>query len=333
MQTEANKENFLEVVTLTSSDLDQIDSGLDEIMAGQKRIGVTQIEENVNLFKGHLPRKIRERFWEFTRNENHSGILVREFPIDDSEIGPTPTGLPSDEEALTIGKPEVFHFLLASLLGEPIGWISQQKGRVLNDILPIEANADRLISSGSNVLFDLHTEDAFHPEMPDFIGLMCLRNPQAVGTIVSSLEWFDIPDEIRETLLQPRFFVGVNPAHEVDQPDIDVPILFGGSRAPYMRVNLNLHRAREGDIESQEALDFFSRALVENQQQILLEKGDYLYLDNFRIAHGRGVYNPNYDGGDRWLKRLTIMQDLRRVAEFRIAQGSRILDPRGLVRT
>jgi|GEM_PF-5288453 len=77
---------------------------------------------------------------------------------------------------IPVTREQALHAMFATQLGEPIAWTSQQSGNFFNDIIPIRENEDKAISSGSQNLFDLHTEDAaLFPHTPDYLGLMGLR--------------------------------------------------------------------------------------------------------------------------------------------------------------
>jgi alpha-ketoglutarate-dependent taurine dioxygenase len=43
-----------------------------------------------------------------------------------------------------------------------------------------------------------------------------------------------------------------------------------------------------------------------------MESGDFCFLDNFRVVHGRKPFKARHDGGDRWLMRANITCDLRK---------------------
>ena len=55
-----------------------------------------------------------------------------------------------------------------------------------------------------------------------------------------------------------------------------------------------------------------------------LESGDFCFLDNFRVVHGRKPFRARYDGTDRWLKCLNISCDLRKSRAAR-RPGSRAI--------
>jgi L-asparagine oxygenase len=54
--------------------------------------------------------------------------------------------------------------------------------------------------------------------------------------------------------------------------------------------------------------------------KVVLAPGDAAFFDNYRLVHGREPFVARYDGQDRWLKRLNLIRDIRRL---HIAAGTR----------
>jgi enduracididine beta-hydroxylase len=50
-----------------------------------------------------------------------------------------------------------------------------------------------------------------------------------------------------------------------------------------------------------------------------------LFVDNFRAVHGRNPFKANFDGRDRWLKRLNIASDLRKSRDSRVSSYNRVI--------
>jgi hypothetical protein len=249
------------------------------------------------------------------------------YALDLKTIGKTPSCLPSKDEEQWLTRAEVLHILYASLLGEPFNWSTQQNGRILNEILPLKENVGKVISTGSDQLFDLHTEDAFHPYMAGYLGFLCIRNPDRVPTVISQLKGNELDDTVKSILFEPRFLVKANASHTVKQVETRSPVLFGHPDSPYLRINLNMRESLEHDHEAREAFNILVMALEKNATDLILEPGDYCHLDNFRVVHGRRPFNPTYDGNDRWLKRILITNDLRKSRALRHATSSRIIRP------
>lgn len=276
----------------------------------------------------NLPGRIHHALIDFRRNETALGLVLRSLPIPFVQNRPTPLSYSAPDEAPL--DPDVAVFgLLATVLGEPIGFTTQQHGHLFNDIIPMAQNADvPNISSGSMHEFQLHTEDAFHQFVPDYFCLLCIRNPDRVPVNLSGVNVNELDDQYVERLRRDRFLVAPNPLQEVEVREPEPKsILWGSNSDPYMRVNTALLDGATRDPEDRDALLALTEHLHRNMFQVTLQPGDALFLDNFRAVHGRSPYSPRFDGTDRWMKRLVVSIDVRKSREFRSSALSRILDP------
>ena len=59
--------------------------------------------------------------------------------------------------------------------------------------------------------------------------------------------------------------------------------------------------------------------------EVVLRPGDVLFIDNYRVVHGRKPFKARYDGTDRWLKRIGVTRDLRKSRAARETAASRII--------
>ena len=93
--------------------------------------------------------------------------------------------------------------LLGSLLGDLIAWSTQQDGAVVHDIAPIKTHEHDQLGSGSAEELTWHTEDAFHPCRGDYLGMMCLRNPDRVPTTFAALDVSALDGDARPAVRAP----------------------------------------------------------------------------------------------------------------------------------
>jgi len=63
------------------------------------------------------------------------------------------------------------------------------------------------------------------------------------------------------------------------------------------------------DEASTAALAALKRSIEDRLQEVLLEPGDLLILDNRHLVHGRREIRSLYDGSDRWLQRILVRDD------------------------
>jgi L-asparagine oxygenase len=281
---------------------------------------------------------------ESRRTEPAAACLIKGFPVDDRAIGPTPRhwNLPDPASVLTA---KLALALCGMVLGEPFTWLGQQANHMIMNIVPILG--DELNQSGhsSESLLEFHTEDAYDPRRCDYLLLLGLRNHERVPTILASAHDLDLPAETREVLAQERFHIlpdterirqlaDYDPAHPAlarlqrlaHQPP-SVAVLSGDRINPHLRIDRRFMRCAAGDTAAEQALDDLMEALVRVQQDVVVEPGSLLIVDNHLAVHGRRPFHARYDGTDRWLKKLTVRRDLRRDLAERDLRGSHRILP------
>ncbi|MGW0309838.1 TauD/TfdA family dioxygenase [Streptomyces flavidovirens] len=270
-----------------------------------------------------LPVGVR-KFLVEARTREDAVITLANLPVS-PDLAPTPAGW-RDAEREEAGRLEEITLLLcASILGDPFSWANQQDGRLVHDVCPSKGMEDSLTSASSETQLTLHTEDVFHACRGDYVALMCLRNPDAVGTTVARVLPGMLPEGVMDVLRQSRFRFypddshitvpadGAAPAVALtDRPYEQGPVLFGPADDHYLRIDPDFTVAVPGDTEAEEALRLCSEALAAATERLVLEPGEAAFLDNYRVIHGREVFTPRYDGKDRWLKRTSMVRDLRR---------------------
>jgi len=304
--------------------------------------------DNAALFAHDLPRCLRQSLNGFRLNEPASALcVISGYPVDDEAIGSTPSHWKHQELRRKVCAEEMALVLLGSLLGECIGWSTQQDGHIVHDILPIRGMEHEQLGSGSEELLWWHVEDAFHECRGDYIGLMCLRNPDQVPTTFIAIGEIPLPPEVTRKLFEPHFTIRPDESHLTkNKPDpsqivgdlatsyerIDrmntrpdkIPVLFGDPKAPYIRIDPYFMDPVD-DPEAQEALNTLIRLVDERIQDTPLGPGDICFIDNFQGMHGRKPFKARYDGHDRWLKRVIITRDLRRSRAMRSSSTDRII--------
>jgi Fe(II)/alpha-ketoglutarate-dependent arginine beta-hydroxylase len=282
-----------------------------------------------SLLAHELPYRVRRTLMEFRTAECAASCLISGCPVGDG-IGATPRSWREADTPETRDL-EMMFFLCASVLGEVFGWRSLQAGRLMHNVLPVKGDEEKQETSGSTSLLAWHTEDAFHPYRADYLGLMCLRNPDRVPTTFASIDGVGLEGLDLDVLFEPRFAIQPDTAHlensrsdrpmaagypslrqmAVDPPG--VPVLFGGEDEPYLCIDPYFMRVKDPkDVEAKRVLDALTERLEAALVDVALEPGDIWFLDNYRSVHGRKPFTPRYDGSDRWMKKLVVTRDLRR---------------------
>lgn len=298
-----------------------------------------------------LPRRIRKALCHFRLFEPASAMLVVSgWKVDEEKIGPTPAHWQHAAENDT-REDEMFLLLLASLLGEAIGWSTQQDGRVVHDVMPVKGHEHEQIGTGSEELITPHVEDAFHPYRADYLGLMCLRNPDRVPTTFASIKSVGLSEEELAILSGPHFVIRPDNSHlpgnaggaERRTPEEEalvrkayqkieqmtgnperIPILFGDLKTPYVRLDAYFMDPPENPA-ARVTFANLQRKVNEALEDCVMSSGEICFIDNFQAVHGRKPFKARYDGRDRWFKRINVVRDLRKSRDARQSAASRVM--------
>lgn len=334
-------------ITLTESENHSIRELLGGLLERYQSAESPELLAQARILAHQLPLRVREALERFRLFEPQEAICrISGYPIDDSEIGPTPSHWKERQSHCLPLKEELLLVLLGSLLGDVISWSTQQDGAVVHDIAPIKAHEKEQLGSGSSEELTWHTEDAFHPCRGDYLGMMCLRNPDRVPTTFAALDVRGLDWETLGLLFEPHYTIRPDESHlrknrvaplngeslESAQSRIDrmnaapekISVLFGSPDAPYCRLDPYFMDPPEDPV-AREALDRLIRLVDSHLEELVLEPGEFCFIDNFKAVHGRRPFKARYDGRDRWLKRVNITRDLRRSRGSRPSSESRLL--------
>jgi Fe(II)/alpha-ketoglutarate-dependent arginine beta-hydroxylase len=342
----------MNTISLTAEEVGHLKALLAEMTARYSSVDDPAFLQEAALIAHELPRRIRVFLHNFKQLELLPGAcMIRSYPIDDKRIGPTPDHWASRPNISQTLEEEMLFVLFGSLLGDVIGWASQQNGYVIHDVLPIKTDEDEQISTGSNQEIWWHNEDAFHPYRGDYVSLMCLRNPYNTPTTYASMDTIKLSPCHLKTLFEPRFIIrpddshseqrgaDVEPAsddlsevrttayqhiHEMHVHPEKLALLSGDMKSPYIRIDPYFMNPPDDD-EAQSALNALIKAVDAALSEVILQPGDFLFIDNFKTVHGRKAFSARYDGTDRWLKRMNVTRDLRKSRSARASVSSRII--------
>jgi Fe(II)/alpha-ketoglutarate-dependent arginine beta-hydroxylase len=259
-------------------------------------------------------------------------VVVRGIPLDGLDALPTPQSFSETPSAVVTSATDMSMLLIGAVFGVPYCFASQQRGQMVLDVFPVRGYEGDQLGSSSTATLDWHNEDAFHPQRAHYSALLCVRNPQRVGTRCLFAGDLDLPAQVVKELSQPQFRIVPDDSHgyaynvattglhpgaigafseieEMASEGTRIPVLQPNSSGPlicvdfaYMPQDLHSPRARA-------ALAVLREAIEQAAQSVVLEPGDMLILDNRRCVHGRESFAARFDGTDRWLRRLNIGSD------------------------
>lgn len=337
------------VLNLTAEEVVQVLTLVEEIVQKHPNPAELPLLDRAEFYAHSLPPRLRHFLLDFKCHEPSDGYcIVSGLTIDDVALGPTPShwkfvhGIPSTSV------PTVFLILVAAVLGDIFSWATKQNGALITDILPIAADAMKQLSSGSQEELAWHTEDSFHPNRADYLLLLCLRNPNAVGTTVSSIGNVELSQSDLDLLLEDNFIIAPDISHGKENnpapfgspalSDVDelfsgiqkiaddrpyMSVLFGARDKPYLRID-PIYMGQSRTPEAHAALDRLIAALQKQLRPVSLEPGQLLIVNNYMAVHGREAFDAKFDGTDRWLRRVSVTNDIRKSRDRQLP-GTRLL--------
>ena len=311
-------------LALSKEELGEIRLLVREVASRHPSVEGADFLDNVSTYAQEMPRRIRVFLNTFRLTEPSGICLISGYPVDDARVGKTPSHWrKKPDEPCTIEE-EIFLNLCGALLGDAIAWSHQRDGIICQDLVPIEGHANKMIGSGSELELVWHTEDASYSYRGDYIGLMCLRNPDAVPTTFALIDEVRLDPDRVEILFEPRFHFRPDPSHPSDKEGEKASVLFGDPKFPYVRFDPYCMDSPDTE-EARSAMDYLTRAIDEKLTGVALRPGECLFIDNYKAVHGRSSFKARFDGTDRWLKRITVARDLRRSRALRKAPASRVI--------
>ncbi|MFB9907696.1 TauD/TfdA family dioxygenase [Allokutzneria oryzae] len=314
----------MDKITLSSAESDEIARLADEVLAGADTWDPLTFVDRAGRVAERLPLRLREFLAEVRANETDVTV-VSGLPIA-GDLVPTPTGWDTAAKTGAGQREEIVLLLCGSALGEAFGWANQQDGRIVHDVCPAPGMELSLTSASSEAALSLHTEDIFHPCRGDYVSLLCLRNPDAVGTTFVRIGALELPEETRKVLSQNRFrfypddshigevlLDGDGDDHLAGRAYTTGSVIFGPEERPYLRFDVDFMSVEDGDDEAEAAVRATVGHLGSAVERVVLQPGDAVFVDNYRVVHGREPFQPRYDGKDRWLKRLNLIRNVRSI--------------------
>ena len=328
-------------------ELDSIENLINELKVKYTTVEDEEFAFACKLASYQLPSKLHKLLYDFSICKLPDGhLLLRGFRIDSEAIGATPSHWDAPWNNTQTLREEIFQCLISSALGEIFGWRTQENGRYLRHIVPIESEKKEQLGGSSDVVLLWHNEEAFHPQRADLISIMCYRNEERASTNLCPTSYLDIPEHYREVLSQPRFFIKPDMSHSPDNNKSEhwnltqahfnkifeflanpehVPVITGAVGQENIRIDEAFMEALPGDQEAQEALNWLYNHMTQRMASVVMEMGDIILIDNRITAHGRSPYVPNYGPKARWLRRVNITTDLRKSYEWKDKPYGRVV--------
>jgi Taurine catabolism dioxygenase TauD, TfdA family len=258
-----------------------------------------------------LPEAVRGGLRAFAADSGLDGsLLLRGLPVGAIPATPPRPGVATGKDCIS----EHTLLAVACALGEPIGYVQEHGGGLVQDIVPDRASRDHQVSSSSTVTLAWHTETAFHPHKPRYLLLLCLRgDPQAV-TMLCSIKriLLHLDVDTIAVLREPRFRTRPDASFlDGDGPGAFgplQPVLSGSPARPTFTFDEDLMIGTDPDAQS--AFETLAQTVRSHATSVVLGAGDLLVVDNHTTVHARSPFPARFDGSDRWLQRTFVVTDL-----------------------
>ena len=257
-----------------------------------------------------LPPAVDEALARFVEGSDRSGaLLLRKLAIGPLPLTPSSPAAMTDKDLST----ELTLLTIARRLGQPVGYTPEHGGRIVQNIVPTQADANSQTSTSSRSNLMFHTETAFHPHRPRYLLLLCLRgDPAAETTLVSIHDLMDqLPADMVNVMFEPRFRTAVDVSFLDGRDNVlgeARPLVTGTREEPTFIFDADLTIGV--DPESDEVVNRLCELIEEIKTSVVLEPGDLLVVDNNVAIHGRSAFVARFDGADRWLQRSFVVTDL-----------------------
>lgn len=303
------------------ADKSRIKKALDVLRAETEWLRCVNLAHLINK---ELPDALIFLLNNFRRYGNSSGVIIIDGIPLDADLPATP--MHANSVADTSCTSAAALLLILTRLGDPIAYIEEKQGALVHDICPVPGEEEQQQNTGS-VYFKLHTENAFHPNLPDFLGLICLRqDPDRRAKLITSSILEALPllqENVIAVLREPRFRTRLAPSFlrgAVDRPYMQpTPLLSGTIDYPTMKVDYD--DTIPLDSSAERAMNSLHEALQQVRREHHLQEGALALLDNRVTVHGRTAFVPRYDGTDRWLQRMFVVSTIRGALP-NVVQGS-----------
>lgn len=199
----------------------------------------------------------------------------------------------------------------AEKLGQPFGYIQEQNGQLIQNIVPVHKLEFDQISSSSKAELQMHTETAFHPYMPKYVLLLCLRGDITAETTYALLEDIleNLDDSVISLLKTDSFCTSIDQSFRT-KSECDVFIRKQIVSNDEQKLIYDSELMKPLNKNAGYALSQMSTAIQKVKRSIVLKTGDLMIIDNYKTIHGRKPFQAKYDGTDRWLKRCLVLEAL-----------------------
>lgn len=285
--------------------------------------------EALDILRFHLS----EREMRIIQNVKHSGagfLEIEGIPTEPYLPNTPPTSEEAKKNKRTFVT-EAFALGLEGLLGDQRICNFRQEalgtGDLVFNIVPTRSKLSIKGAGGVGEGFGFHKEDAWHPQSPDFLFLIGLRQDHERKAIT----WCASNEQVVSELSPSDLHVLSTHEFEIFAPEIhalmeeDKGILFSfpdphsgfvitqteDGRYDIMLNQNGMAPKFANDTQAADALRRLDDAIQRVKVPVKLKEGTMLLVNNNRSVHTRNGYIPRFDGRDRWFQRYYLASEAK----------------------
>jgi hypothetical protein len=291
-----------------------------------ERVAATELDSDANeailagigahALNRYLPGEILHGLQVFTATGWHA-LLLSNLPRQ--EFPPTPiTGFGAETD---LAATNALHFGLIQLIrATPFAVSYENGGRLIRNVVPNPEASGTTSSWGADSDFFWHTDNPHQPfgdpgldprlYVPRYLAFYVVRNDERVPTEVAAVEDVvaGLSEETRRLLESAQYSVSAPASNDADPTGtrqvLDDAVVLELSPDGHYWARYDHSTTQGRTDEARGALDVWSAALGESaSQEFMLEPGDFLIFDNYRVLHRRRAFTPGPDAAARWLRR------------------------------
>lgn len=262
------------------------------------------LNEKLRDLSASMPENARETMGSLLCMREAAATL-EPLSLDLREIGPTPTAVP-----LCPNEKVAFAASMLLLVGSALGKVftynqMKQAGKLFQHVFPVPGMEGTQTAASSDAGLDWHTEHADKPNPPDWLAILCLKNPTQTPTRVSRPKLDALSEASRKILMDAEnFAIGSGDCGEE-------------AARPPLEEALNGIRLRFDPLLTEARNPRASGAFAELQSEVEASMefaaqtpGSIVLIPNRVTTHGRDSFMANFDGEDRWLLRCFVGQGM-----------------------
>lgn len=302
----------------------RLDNATRDLLAEElsERVGEADLDSNkdeailaaigATALRRYLPGELLHKLEVFSVTGCHA-LTLANLPMQDAQ--PTPVNGFADESTLALVN--ALHFGLIQLLGQaPFAVDYENDGQLIRNVVPNPVAAGITSSWGADSEFFWHTDNphlpfgerGFNPRpyVPRHLTFCAMRNREAVATELAAVEdvLAILSPETRGRLTLPQFTICTPASVGESSHALHNAAILDQDRDGHYRIRYDKGSTTGQTPAAQAALAAWQQSLAGvASHDFVLEAGQFLVFDNYRLVHRRRAFTPEEPANARWLRR------------------------------